>query len=432
MGKGKKPVPQTVEQILAEFHGKLQRRYVRRDKRYRVSEDVQLDSYMFVALDERPTQWPGDCQRRVYELSGFDISAEGIMRRLRRNDLNIIENRKLWFKWISELRTLFMAALYGDQNAYMAFVRRRQSPPEGLPKDSRGRRRGRSYRYGDRRYGDGRSQDDGRREVGCSSEGGREDDRDRNQSAPDTLSDKKAMRILLLTLFFREEVLRQHNDWDVLIGLKDVSAFYCLEDIEEIIGYTYGFPKVSQILRVDSDVNSGQKAEPKAAVNIDAAEFQVLASKALRLEAELERTEGMLQDLQDEFDRQIEESKVLELTEFFSRLNSDTYGSIIDELFALRRGIDRLRKESYDLPLEIRGLMIMATKLLQFVKDSHIDPMMKLHAVLEVTAEEIENCIYEGTPFVGDECKRVQVISPGWIYRDKEIQISRPKVKEVE
>ena len=30
------------------------------------------------------------------------------------------------------------------------------------------------------------------------------------------------------------------------------------------------------------------------------------------------------------------------------------------------------------------------------------------------------------------EEKKVRVISPGWVYSNKELQISRPKVKEVE
>lgn len=388
MCDGKQPmdkkVTQQVERILTEFHRKLQRKYVRRDKHLRASDDVLLESYLYMVLDECPEQRPGECRQRIQELFGKDVSNDRFIERLRHTNMNIVDNRKVWFAWFEGLRVLFMKALYGDVSAYTAFVQKRQTPPEGPGKGRGG----------------------------------------------EVLPTHRAMRILLLTLFNRESVLNQYEDLAVLISLKNVLAFYCLEDIEEIIGYVYDFPKVAQILKAngkDTLLKSDSTAVP---VNI--AELQALATKAGRLEEELERTEGMLQDLQDDFDRQIEEAKVMELTEFFSRLNSDTYGSIIDELFALRRGIDRLRRESYDLPLEIRGLMIMATKLLQFVKDSHIDPLMKLHAVLEVSADDIENCIYEGTPFVGAERKRVQVISPGWIYRDKEIQISRPKVKEVE
>ena len=73
----------------------------------------------------------------------------------------------------------------------------------------------------------------------------------------------------------------------------------------------------------------------------------------------------------------------------------------------------------------------MIKKLIQFVKDNHIDPIMKINSVKEVVASDVEFCNYEGTPFMSpEEVKKVRVVSPGWIYKDKELQISRPKVKE--
>ena len=73
----------------------------------------------------------------------------------------------------------------------------------------------------------------------------------------------------------------------------------------------------------------------------------------------------------------------------------------------------------------------MVKKLIQFVRDSHIDPIMRIDSVKEVTASDVEFCNYEGAPFRSpDEKKMVRVISPGWVYKDKELQISRPRVKE--
>ena len=49
-----------------------------------------------------------------------------------------------------------------------------------------------------------------------------------------------------------------------------------------------------------------------------------------------------------------------------------------------------------------------------------------------VKASDIEFCDYEGTPFADkDDEKIVRVISPGWLYTDKDIQIARPKIKEL-
>ena len=57
--------------------------------------------------------------------------------------------------------------------------------------------------------------------------------------------------------------------------------------------------------------------------------------------------------------------------------------------------------------------------------------MMKINSMREVAASDVEFCNYEGTPFITpEEKKKVRVVSPGWVYKDKELQISRPKVKE--
>ena len=94
--------------------------------------------------------------------------------------------------------------------------------------------------------------------------------------------------------------------------------------------------------------------------------------------------------------------------------------------------MDELRKTNYELPMELNGILILVKKMIQFVKDNHMDPIMKVNSVREVTAADVELCIYEGSAFMTpEEKKQVKVISPGWMYKDKEIQISRPKVKEL-
>ena len=58
--------------------------------------------------------------------------------------------------------------------------------------------------------------------------------------------------------------------------------------------------------------------------------------------------------------------------------------------------------------------------------------MLKPESLRIVKAGDVEFWNYEGTPFTSaEEEKQVKVISPGWIYSEKQVQISRPKVKEV-
>lgn len=127
-----------------------------------------------------------------------------------------------------------------------------------------------------------------------------------------------------------------------------------------------------------------------------------------------------------------EDATTQEITQFFSSLNSEKYGYILDELLKLRKGVDELRKKNYQVPLELNGVYIMIMKLIQFVRDSHINPIMKVDSILTVKASDIEFCSYEGSPFLSkEETKKVRVVSPGWILSDKEIQISSPYLKEI-
>lgn len=151
------------------------------------------------------------------------------------------------------------------------------------------------------------------------------------------------------------------------------------------------------------------------------------------LENMLNRSDMLLKDLQDEFETRIKESHQDDLVEFFSRLNSDKYGCILDAVLSARNGIRKLRREEkVKLQPEISGLFILIEQLANFIRDSEINPILKLGAVKEMRLEEVENCDYEGSPFLDNtEVKRVKVLSPGWVYKDKDVQIARPRLKEV-
>ena len=150
------------------------------------------------------------------------------------------------------------------------------------------------------------------------------------------------------------------------------------------------------------------------------------------LENMLNRSDMLLKDLQDEFDARIKQSHQDDLIEFFSRLNSEKYGCILDEVLSARNGARQLRKKNIQLPPEIGGLFILIERLAQFIRDSEINPILKPGAVKDVRLEEVESCDYEGSPFLNTaEVKKVKVLSPGWVYKNKDVQISRPRLKEV-
>ena len=156
--------------------------------------------------------------------------------------------------------------------------------------------------------------------------------------------------------------------------------------------------------------------------------------KIEELENALRQSEMELRDLQSEFEKRLEENHQEEMIEFFSRLNSNQYGCILDEMFSAYAGIRKLRRDKVQPPLEISGLFRVVENLVNFVKANEINPIMKLGEIKSWTAGDFNanGCEYvSDTPYSSaKEEKRVRVISPGWYYKDKNIQISRPRLKE--
>ena len=224
----------------------------------------------------------------------------------------------------------------------------------------------------------------------------------------------------MLMLYQKHPELDMHEDIRIVCLMGNTLAKYLFYDMCDAVGIVYGFP-----------IYKEKKTQEKQAGHLKTITNEEAVAYISQLEVRLERSNVMLQELQNEFDEQLADSKVKELTDFFVRLNSEQYGCILDELLQIRKVVDRLRKEKSELPMEINGLLILVKQLIHFVRDSHIEPILKIGAVQEVTAADIQYYSYEGSPFTSpEERKSVKVISPGWIFMDKQVQISRPRVKE--
>ncbi|MBO5244499.1 MAG: hypothetical protein J6B02_00220 [Selenomonadales bacterium] len=329
-------------------------------------EDIVIENRIFAAMCHGNDVSPWRVTAILNDKYGYELSGEKIVDILRERRLTHQTERKELFRWADNTATLFYAAMQGDKEQFEKFEHAFRNPP------SRGSRKHRS-----------------------------------------------SERILIVMIYEKYAELNVYDDKELLVKLGDTLAKYFFYDCCDVIRAVYGL----------SMHKSGKKS-PVKTVEKKLSHEQALM-RVEQLENILERTNTMLQDLQDEFEEQLEASKVKELADFFAKLNSEKYGCILDELLVVRKGIDELRKKNYELPIEINGLLIMVKKLIQFVRDSHIEPVMRVNTSIEVVASDVEFCNYEGTPFITpDEKKTVKVISPGWIYKDKELQISRPKVKE--
>lgn len=330
-------------------------------------EEIVLESRVFSILCHDYEIGPTRCAILLNEKYNYHLNGDEVIQIFRnRRMANPVERKEL-LQWAAEVSSYFAEAIKGEKTSFEKFEIRRKEP--------------------------------------ALKNGKRHDSQD---------------RMAAIMIYEKNPELDIYEDAKNLQFLGNTLAKYFFYDMSDALSNVYGF---------------SQKKEEKKRLPSNGTETKLSYEQAIRrirqLENTLERTNMMLQELQEEFDEQIEVSKAKELAEFFSKLNSEKYGCILDELLVVRKGIDELRKHNYELPVEINGLLIMVKKLIQFVRDSHIEPIMKVNSIKEVKASDVEFCNYEGSPFVtAGDIKKVQVISSGWIYKDRELQISRPKVKE--
>ena len=235
-------------------------------------------------------------------------------------------------------------------------------------------------------------------------------------------------RLMVLAIFNTCTELNRLENLEVVYSFRDTVAKYVLFDMSDALA-GYCDAEIKHFSKSGAEAGSNRKGGAARKSNSRQDSYE---AKLSQMEEMAERNRMMLQDIQDEFDEQLQETKVQELTAFFAKLNSDKYGCILDSLLQVRKGVALLKKENFVLPPEISGLFILIQKMTQFVMDNHINPIMKPNSVQEMTAKEAELCDYSGTAFTSSEDKKlVRVVSPGWLYKDKDIRIARPKIQEV-
>ncbi|XME04054.1 hypothetical protein QYZ88_007715 [Lachnospiraceae bacterium C1.1] len=333
----------------------------------RIKEDIVVENRIFSLLCRDFDIEPTKTAILMNETYGCDLTGDEVIQIFRNRRMANPNERKELLQWADGVVEQFASAIQGKREAFDCFEKQRKEP---------------ALRNGKRHD----SQE----------------------------------RIAAIMIYERYPEIDLFNEVDSLHLLGNTLARYYFYDIADAICDAYGFPQYH-------DTKKRQQSKD----TVSKLSYEQALRRVEQLENTLDRTNTMLQDLQDEFAEQLEASKVKELADFFARLNSEKYGCILDELLVVRKGVDELRKSNYELPIEINGLLIMVKKLIQFVRDSHIEPIMRINSIREVIASDVEFCNYEGTPFSSpDEKKTVEVVSPGWVYKDKEVQISRPKVKE--
>ena len=121
-----------------------------------------------------------------------------------------------------------------------------------------------------------------------------------------------------------------------------------------------------------------------------------------------------------------------QIRDFFISLNSAKYGNFLDKIPLTEELLKDIRKndKDFDIPQEVKRVLIFIKSVIKFIKDQGITPMQEINRVFEGTAEDIAEMDYVGEEFIDDEVKKLRVIAPGYKYKD--LIISIPKVEEVD
>ena len=109
----------------------------------------------------------------------------------------------------------------------------------------------------------------------------------------------------------------------------------------------------------------------------------------------------------------------------------ESYGHLLDSIELVDRRLAALKENKVKIPPQLLPLTIVFKQLLNFIKDSGIEPIDTTGRQFSTEAENLAEYTYIGEPFhYADEKKDVVVEKPGWKYEDT--IISLPTVREKE
>ncbi len=143
----------------------------------------------------------------------------------------------------------------------------------------------------------------------------------------------------------------------------------------------------------------------------------------------IEVLQSMLDDLKESIDEVSKEAEKSAVSDFFIRLNSAQYGTILDSFVVVENKLNEIKKLNIKLPNQLVVLPIIFKQLLKFIKDIGITPIDTIGRIFEAKYSDIAVMNYNGEPFMDDdEVKNMEIQKCGWKYQD--IIISAPTVKE--
>ena len=145
----------------------------------------------------------------------------------------------------------------------------------------------------------------------------------------------------------------------------------------------------------------------------------------------IELLQAMLDELKENIGELAEDAKNEEIVSFYSRMNSDAYGNLLDSIGVVDARLAELKGQKITIPAQLLPLTIVFRQLVRFIRDSGVMAIDTRGREFTAGADELAAYTYIGEPYTEQgEKKLVTVERPGWKFR--ETVISLPTVREKE
>ena len=181
------------------------------------------------------------------------------------------------------------------------------------------------------------------------------------------------------------------------------------------------------LIETENVLSESAKAEGMAVGD----EYEQLQFKYINCKNSLELVQAMLDELNETVDETAAEAKKAAIVSFYTSMNSDIYGHLLDSIELVDRRLVLLKENKVKVVPQLLPLTIVFKQLSNFIKDSGIVPIDTTGREFFAEVEELAEYTYIGTPFsADDQKKKVIVEKPGWKYGN--VVISLPTVREKE
>lgn len=208
--------------------------------------------------------------------------------------------------------------------------------------------------------------------------------------------------VLLVAMFEYIPELNSCAERDELLKLGIKFRSKCLNQVLNIIKYDAGADNVRNEIDQMTDIPA-------------------LRREVYLARKELQEYREMVEAADAEFEDKLEESRSRAIASFFTALNNEKYGFLIDSLYLQKKACADLKRSGEHLPYSVEGIPAFFDRLLMFLRDSGIAPASRFapNSTQKLTLEQMEGCRFEPlperkTPIRDGETVTVKVISSGW------------------